>query len=77
MAYEEVRTKIAGKHLAVLHWMKEHKELLPATASEISEHVYGAWKRLSELERVGLLRRVAMRFCKVTNRHAVTWEPTS
>lgn len=74
-AYQEVRPKIPGKHLAVLLWMKEHRELLPATAQEISQHVHCAWKRLSELERAGLVRRVAMRFCKVTSRHAVTWEP--
>lgn len=47
----------------------------PVTGREIAEHVCidGAWKRLPELERLGLAKRVGTRKCSITGRSAQTW----
>lgn len=55
----------------------------PLTANELNvalakpgEKVPGYHKRLSELERIGVVTRTGARDCKVTGREAVTWDVT-
>lgn len=50
----------------------------PLTGNEVSHKagLPGLWKRLSELEDLGLVRSVGKRRCAVTGRQAMTWEVT-
>lgn len=62
---------LAERQLAVLGVLC-HRE--PCTATELE--VRGGWKRLSELERMGLVARGPARACRVTGHRAFTWQLT-
>ena len=53
----------------------------PATGREIEDAAVrlnspapGAWKRLSELERAGRIRRAGTRPCRITRKRATVWD---
>ncbi len=50
----------------------------PMTAQELDRKAgsVGLWKRLSELEAVGVVATVGERDCKVTNMNAILWDVT-
>lgn len=57
----------------VLAALREAKR--PVTGREIEHYreMPGAWKRLSELERAGLVRRCGTIKCSITKRKATAW----
>ncbi len=65
--------KLGRLHRAVLRGLGESKR--PVTGRELSERagLEGAWKRLSELEKLGFVQRVGTRKCFVTGKRATAW----
>jgi predicted ArsR family transcriptional regulator len=73
-AWQEIKTTTLGeKQRAVYDALKSAKR--PVTGREIAQflNLDGAWKRLPELERRGLVMRSGTRRCSVTGRSAQTW----
>lgn len=76
-AYEEIKRDgtLSTRRLQALEGLVKHE---PCTAMELSHWmgVPGLWKRLSELERFGVARPAGVKFCKITGKHAISWEVT-
>lgn len=68
-----IRTgKLKGRKLDVAQRVR----ILPGlTAGEYSAAIHGAWKRLSELENMGVVTRGESRTCTITGYVAATWYP--
>jgi hypothetical protein len=73
LAYEHVKPKLGEKYgriLDRLNWLRKDQ-----TGQELARTIPGAWKRLSEMEALGLIRRKEKRLCSVTGEYAWSWEP--
>ncbi len=48
----------------------------PMTARELDDQVKrrGLWKRLSELQRMGLVKERTVRLCRITHHSAIVWQ---
>lgn len=74
-AYHQLVTNgiLAEAQLAV--WLAL-AEWGPMTGQELADQMgkRGAWKRLSELKALGLVRERPPRLCRITHRAAIVWE---
>lgn len=77
-AYREIKSKglLPKARMVVLDSLIEMGR--PATANELVwiKGVHGAWKRLSELRRMGVVRESGTAKCPITGKSAIVWEPT-
>lgn len=76
-AYQEVlrEGKVGRAQATIIVALREASG--PMTGREVADRtaIDGAWKRLPELERAGLIRRVGTTRCSVTGRRATAWGP--
>ena len=75
-AWNDLKAKKLGeRQKAVYNALKVARR--PVTGREIENYLglSGAWKRLPELERLGLAERAEPRKCRITGRSAQTWTP--
>ncbi len=74
-AFESIRDDgtLGERQRLALDLIRKHG---PTTGNEPSSQagLPGLWKRCSELARVGLIREVGERSCKITGRKATLWE---
>jgi len=71
-AWDRVQPKLPEKYRKIIEKMKTWTG--DWTGQELALTIPGAWKRLPEMERLGLIRRTRKRQCKVTGEYAWGWE---
>ena len=72
-AYREEEGNIKGRRSHVLAALKTITA--PVTGREVEDYtgIPGAWKRLPELERMGLAYRAGKKTCAITGKTATSW----
>jgi hypothetical protein len=75
LSWAEIRNGIGKKQMAVLEAL--HLDG-PSTGRELEKAsgIHGAWKRMSELKRLGLVKELPPRLCRVTKQAALVWAAT-
>jgi len=76
LAWDRVQPKLPEKYRKIIQKMQTggHLGYGDWTGQELATSIPGAWKRLPEMERLGLIRRTRKRQCKVTGEYAWGWE---
>ena len=73
LAWDRVQPKLPEKYQKIVAKIAADKTR-DWTGQELAPSIPGAWKRLPEMERLGLIRRTRKRQCKVTGEYAWGWE---
>jgi hypothetical protein len=74
LAYARLQPKLRKKYEAIVKTMEPVRGLEDWTGQELARTIPGAWKRLSEMERLGLIKKNQKRKCSVTGEYAWGWE---
>ena len=78
-AWAELQDSLPERQLEVLDALTELERVRgPVTAGELgaASGIVGVWKRFSELERKGFIRRASIRPCRITGRMVTAWRTT-
>jgi hypothetical protein len=65
---------LSKRRWQVYEWLYYHG---PATARQVSNAIAGAWKRVSELEQVGLVAETGKTKCSHTGQTVTLWDVTA
>ena len=73
-AWSQLQSTIRKSQIKAMYWLRHHPQGATASEAFTAQGTNGYWKRLSELEELGHVKRLGSRKCKVTGMKATVWK---
>lgn len=73
-SWAQMKKTVSLRRLQAMYWLRHHPQGATASEAFTAQGTNGYWKRLSELEELGHVKRLGSRKCKVTGMKATVWK---